>query len=556
MSIATATGAFAHILWDASIKGVLLLILVLAVLLVFRGISAALRHMVLVAAVSSLVVIPVLSWTLPAWRVLPFAAAPSSQAKITSAVAAAPIALESAEVLKPVEAATFSVPTVEFGPGEVTQLPILATAKLAGADFPWATPHAFLAVWVVGSLLLMMRLAASRLRLCEVEDTATPVCEGQLVHTVDRLKQRLGLERRVDVMIGASDVMPMTWGLFRAQLLLPSECEAWSRSKLDAVILHELAHVRRCDVATQFIVQFVSAIFWFNPVVWLVAWRIRIERERACDDLVLGAGVTAPDYAENLLGVVTGCEVRPQLRSAAIAMGDKVRIEGRLKSILNDRLNRGPVTKPAGVFAAVALATAILPLAMLQADDEEHAAGDTDHPDAVVADDVAHDSNSDAPEPAPGLPVEPPPIDDAVSTDEPDLMPSPEELLPFDDPAGEPSGIAEELQPEDVAAREALKSASALELHFTNAELEDVLRFLFEEADVPYILPSGLVPRGRLVTFKLDASPFAALEKIAEAHGYRVERIGDAWDTESNCRENHGQGRRDHQILCWERTFP
>ena len=355
-SIATATGALAHALWGASVKGTLLLIVAMLVLLAFRRISSAVRHLTLVAAVASFVFIPLLSWALPSWQILP-----SSTTGELAGIDSAPV---SASSLVPVQITPVTAP-IETDSSPST----LGTPKDASRS--WPSPNLVLTIWVAGSSIILVRLVTSRARLCALEAAAVPCLDKQLLGTVEQLMRRLHLTQPVDILIGERDAMPMTWGLRRARLLLPSGCESWDRPRLESVLLHELAHIKRRDVATQLLVQCVCAVFWFNPAVWLAAWRIRIERELACDDLVLGSGVSAPDYAESLLSIVTGCEICPRLRNTSIAMADRVRIEGRLQSILNDRLNRHPVTRRSAALAGVAFAVAVLPIAMLQADERK-----------------------------------------------------------------------------------------------------------------------------------------------------------------------------------------
>ena len=89
-------------------------------------------------------------------------------------------------------------------------------------------------------------------------------------------------------------------------LLVPAEAEAWPDERRRLVLLHELAHVRRWDWLTQLVAHVACAMYWFNPLVWLAARQMRIERERACDDLVLASGAKASDYAQELLALAAG----------------------------------------------------------------------------------------------------------------------------------------------------------------------------------------------------------------------------------------------------------
>ena len=97
--------------------------------------------------------------------------------------------------------------------------------------------------------------------------------------------------------------MPLTWGIARPRVLLPAGTEAWPADRLEAVLTHELAHVRRRDCAWQLVAEAACALHWFNPLAWAAARRLRLESEHACDDQVLIAGSRGADYAGHLLDV-------------------------------------------------------------------------------------------------------------------------------------------------------------------------------------------------------------------------------------------------------------
>ena len=106
---------------------------------------------------------------------------------------------------------------------------------------------------------------------------------------------------------------------------------------------------------------------WFNPLVWWAAWKIQVERERACDDLVVNSGIEATDYAEHLLRIASGFRSREVVDLAGLAMGVPSRLEGRLLALLSHQTNRQEVTRDVLAAVAVVALSVSLPLAVVGA---------------------------------------------------------------------------------------------------------------------------------------------------------------------------------------------
>ena len=126
-----------------------------------------------------------------------------------------------------------------------------------------------------------------------------------------------------------------------------------------------MAHVRRPDWPLQVIAHSVRSLYWFNPLVWLAARRLRAEAEAACDDLVLGAGLSAPDYARHLLDVALSARRSRRVGWGAVAMAQSLKVEGRLRAVLAHH-SRRPVTRRAAVSSLAAALLIALPLAALR----------------------------------------------------------------------------------------------------------------------------------------------------------------------------------------------
>jgi HEAT repeat protein/ribosomal protein L11 len=131
--------------------------------------------------------------------------------------------------------------------------------------------------------------------------------------------------------------MPFACGVFRATIVLPAESDSWSLDRRRAVLLHELAHVRRHDLIGHTLSRLACAVYWFHPLVWTAAKQLRSESERACDDLALACGARATDYAEHLLDIVTSVR-RDATPSVALAMARRKEFEGRMLAILDPEL--------------------------------------------------------------------------------------------------------------------------------------------------------------------------------------------------------------------------
>src|SRR5688572_28823405 len=113
----------------------------------------------------------------------------------------------------------------------------------------------------------------------------------------------LGVRRPVAVFVSAEVGAPMTWGARQPVLVVPIESEGWTDDLRSAVAAHELAHVERNDYALQLMALVACAVYWFHPLAWMTARRMRLAAEKASDDQVLSLGTTGEDYAAHLVGI-------------------------------------------------------------------------------------------------------------------------------------------------------------------------------------------------------------------------------------------------------------
>ncbi len=177
--------------------------------------------------------------------------------------------------------------------------------------------------------------------------------------------------------------VPLTWGWFWPVVLLPHDADDWNEELRAAVLLHELSHVRRGDCLTQQLAHLACALHWHNPLAWLAARQMRRERERACDDEVVLAGVRSSDYADLLVSLAQGHPTPRNLGIAAVAMGRSSadNLELRVRAILDphrDRRGIGRTSTRLGLAVASVIVLAFSSVRLTaQADPEPSISGAT-----------------------------------------------------------------------------------------------------------------------------------------------------------------------------------
>jgi beta-lactamase regulating signal transducer with metallopeptidase domain len=335
---------------DAAVRGTLVLLATLAATGLMRRSSASARHLVWLAALAALLLLPLARSFVPEWRVLPLPTVPVASAPD---VALAPSPIDhSSEITSSASAPASTAPSAAAVP-----------AQRWWVSMDWI--RLALMVWAAGVLLFGLRLAYGVARIRWIERRATELTDDEWVTLTDGLARRLRLGRIVRLLREPAATVPMTWGVFHPVVLLPAESDQWEAERRRVVLAHELAHVGRWDAATQWIAHLALVVFWFNPLVWVAARKLREEREHACDDAVLAIGTRAADYADHLLDIVRklGSSNGP---TPALAMARRSQFEGRLLAILDNAVRRNGVSRTAGLATAAAALVCLLPLAALR----------------------------------------------------------------------------------------------------------------------------------------------------------------------------------------------
>ena len=318
------------------IKATLILVAALGITLAMQRAAAGARHLVWLVTLAALLLIPALTaWgplrleilparevaaqpTLPATRVTPSqpATADAVTKSATGAVAAQGAAATS-------DASSAAASTNDGG----------VIARLRDASL-WSIA---LTLWAAVALAIFLSLTWSALVVRRLVKRSEPLDDQSWLTPLYEVSDRLGLQEPPRLLMSRDAKMPFACGLTTPTIVLPAECEQWSQERRLAVLLHELAHVRRRDLMGHTLGRLVCAVYWFHPLVWTAARQLRAESERACDDLALECGTRATDYAEHLLDIVTSVR-REGTPMVALAMARRKEFEGRMLAILDPEL--------------------------------------------------------------------------------------------------------------------------------------------------------------------------------------------------------------------------
>ena len=231
----------------------------------------------------------------------------------------------------------------------------------AGAAILTASPY-IAAIYLLGVLAMLSRVAVGLWSGHRLRRACEPMADDALVEMLRRSARRMAVRFVPAVAYCRRICVPVVVGVLRPMILLPaSVASGLTPSQLEAVLLHELAHVRRWDLAVNVFQRLVEALLFFHPAVWWLSRRVSLERENACDDVVLQLDHKHVQYADALLRVAELC-ANGRIDRAALAAtgGNASQFRRRVLRLL------GVAEKPPlrlttfGVVTAVLLMTSLL----------------------------------------------------------------------------------------------------------------------------------------------------------------------------------------------------
>lgn len=280
------------------------------------------RHALLQLGFYLLLLLPLLSITLPKWEIIPT----EIDTYITSPTILPKQILSTNPTVKKKETCVAANETLDVGH-------ILTSIK-SETNFL----SSFLSIltflfWGI-SLFFTGQLLWEQLLLYQIKSSGATVEYAKITRVWTTIRRKFDHPKRLQILIHANFSVPFTFGYFHPVIVLPKEVKDWNENQIQMVILHELAHIQRKDYLHNLIRQVGRIFYWWNPFFWILNRYAQLESEKATDEWVLLHDICALDYAKQLVQLTR--QIRQRRFRTAVAMSASKDLQNRIVAILGN----------------------------------------------------------------------------------------------------------------------------------------------------------------------------------------------------------------------------
>jgi beta-lactamase regulating signal transducer with metallopeptidase domain len=305
------------------LKSSLILAAALSLSFLLKKQSASLRHFLLGLSLVALLFLPFLSAIAPGWQ--------------TDFLPSSKIAAEKQIVVDilPGNIGEPGHPSAEVNRAFLREEPVLSDGgKGMFGPTELLYRYGLMALWVLVTGFIMVKIlfglyGAHRLTRQGVSMRGYPWQQLFLLFL-----EKMALKRSVRLFKHKHIPVPITWGVLNPVVLMPAVSSEWAMEQCSSALCHELSHVKRKDFLVLLLSRISCCLYWFNPLSWLVFRRLEKEQEKACDEMVLKAGVKPSIYASSLLRIKQAVDRGHLLPAPALGMTGHSEFKERLTTIL------------------------------------------------------------------------------------------------------------------------------------------------------------------------------------------------------------------------------
>ena len=220
-----------------------------------------------------------------------------------------------------------------------SQTSALRTVLMGLADYSFASQCLMvllLVVWPAGVVILVLKILRQNLGFAVRVMRAPPLTDRSVLDALEDCKRLLDIDFPIPVVENRDVKTPALYGFFRPRLLLPQGLAgSFSVEELKYIFLHELGHIKRLDMAVNWLMTGLQILHWFNPLIWVGFARIRADRELACDALVLSRVREAENesYGQTVIKLLESFIVPPRVSGLVGLLEEKHEMKRRITMI-------------------------------------------------------------------------------------------------------------------------------------------------------------------------------------------------------------------------------
>jgi beta-lactamase regulating signal transducer with metallopeptidase domain len=218
--------------------------------------------------------------------------------------------------------------------------------------------------WLVGMLVLSVLVMRRYCYVRRLIADSRPANERS-VEMLDECRRRMGIRQSVELRLSGNKLSPVVCGLFKPVILVPAALlKRLSREKLRAVLIHELAHIKRCDAWVHLLQTVLQIVYFYNPLVWIANSMVRKIREQAVDEMVLVTlSPETKNYSNMLIDISEMAFWRPNFSLSIIGVAEsKKALERRINHMLTRPVPKSSKLGCLGLVAIVFIGAILLPM--------------------------------------------------------------------------------------------------------------------------------------------------------------------------------------------------
>lgn len=198
-------------------------------------------------------------------------------------------------------------------------------------------------IWLLGAAFFLFRISIGLYGVHKIHRQSIEEAADKRHQDILReLKKRSNIKQNVELIESRIVLSPFSTYFMKPCIYLPASSSFWTEEQLRMILVHELAHIKRSDYVFNLLQSILCALFWFNPLIWIMSGYLKEERETACDDMVVAYGFKSYVYAECLFKMMQTNTRNGRLALAANKLTGNSKNETRIINILDSTRKRPP----------------------------------------------------------------------------------------------------------------------------------------------------------------------------------------------------------------------